>query len=187
VELVTINNLDHQVLRRPSQAVNFPLSQEIREIITQMRLFIENLASPYGKPAGLAAPQVGYPYRIIFFQVPLEAKNVRKDVFDTVPLTVLINPEFTPVGDEKTKDWEACYSVPAKMGEVFRHSEINFHGFSETGEKIQRNARGFLARVIQHEIGHINGELYTDKLEPNCRFGPQDEMWAIRKSEMASS
>jgi peptide deformylase len=185
MELVTVNHPDHDILKKPAQALDFPLSPEIKQLLKKMREFMESLASPYGKPAGLAAPQVGHPYRIIFFQIPPEAKNIRKDVFDIVPLTALLNPAYTPiVSAGKTKDWEGCYSVPEKMGEVYRYTEIEFHGFTETGEKIQRSARGLLARIIQHEVGHINGELYTDLLNPQCRFGSQEDMWIIRKKEL---
>ncbi len=103
-----------------------------------------------------------------------------------MPLTVLLNPGYTPITTAgKTKDWEACYSVPDKMGEVYRYTEIDFHGFTETGERIQRSARGLLARIIQHEVGHINGELYTN-LFPQCRFVSEEYMWIIRKAEMTN-
>lgn len=185
MKLVPFN---HEVLRRPAQEVVFPLSLEMQQLITQMRAFIETLASPYGKPAGLAAPQVGYPYRIIFFQIPPEAKKIRKDVFDEEPLTVLINPSFNPiVAEGQYKDWEGCYSVPDKMGEVYRYHSIEFQGFTETGEKIQRRARGLLARIIQHETAHINGQLYIDSLTPDCRFGSQEDMWVLRKAELANN
>jgi len=187
MKLVSIDLPCHEILRRPAEEVTFPLSQALQELIMQMRQFIENLPSPYGKPAGLAAPQLGYPYRIIFFQIPPEAKQIRKNVFNIEPLTILINPTFTPlVAFGQEKDWEGCYSVPDKMGEVYRYCAIEFQGFAETGEKIQRTARGLLARIIQHEVAHINGGLYTDLLTPDCRFGSQAEMWPIRKAEMES-
>lgn len=185
MELLSIMDSPQGTLRQPAQEVIFPLSAEIKQIIAEMRHFIETLASPYGKPAGLAAPQVGHSQRVILFQIPPEANKVRKNIFDTVPLTVLINPSYQIIAESgKDKDWEACYSVPGKMGEVFRANEIIYQGFNEQGIKIEHHARGFLARVLQHEVDHLNGILYTDLIEPGCRFGSTTDMWAIRQAEM---
>ena len=185
MKLVTIEQADHQVLRQGAQEIEFPLSQSVQQVIDDMKTFIENLSSSFGKPAGLAAPQVGHSLRIIFYQIPPEAKNIRKDVDITVPLTVLINPSYTPIeAAGKSIDWEACYSVPDKMGEVYRYNAIQYQAYTLEGDKIAAIARGFQARVIQHEVGHLNGQLYTDLLMKNARFGPIDVMLAIRKAEL---
>ncbi len=185
LQLITTDQTSHEVLRNLAKEVTFPLDQKIKKIINDMREFIEALPSPFGKPAGLAAPQVGYPYQIIFFQIPPEAKKIRKDVFDVIPLTVLINPSYSPIRSAGTsKDWEGCYSVNDKMGEVHRYSALEFTGYTLEGEKIVRSAYGFLARVIQHEIDHLNGQLYIDLITDDCRFGGTEEMLPIRKAEI---
>jgi len=185
MQIVTIEQADHQVLRQPAQEIKFPLSQEVQQVIDDMKSFIENLASPFGKPAGLAAPQVGHSLRIIFYQIPPEAKDIRKEVDVTVPLTALINPSYTPVKEEgKSIDWEGCYSVPDKMGEVYRYNVIEYQAYTPEGKKISGIARGFQARVIQHEVGHLNGELYTDLIKKDACFGPVDAMLEIRRAQI---
>ena len=188
MELVTIDQEDHAVLRRQAKPVSFPLDDATNAFLDDMETFFLTLEGPYGLPAGLAATQVGHSLQIIFVNVPPEAKERRKDVYDVIPLMPFINPSFEPIEKEgKTKDWEGCYSVPDKMGEVWRYKAIYFEAITRDGEKISREARGFLARLLQHEIGHLNGEIYTELLEKDCRFGPMDEMMLIRQAELASS
>lgn len=187
MKLVTTDDQDHSILRRPAQAVEFPLSDKILQLLDEMEAFIHSLESPNGLPAGLAATQVGQPYSIVFINVPEEAKTRRKDVYDVIPLMPLINPRYTPIPSEgRSKDWEACYSVPDKMGEVWRYEVIYFEAMTCDGEKISREARGFLARVLQHEIGHLNGELFTDLITEGCRLGTMEEMMALRLQELAA-
>jgi|SRR5579885_3437994 peptide deformylase len=185
MQLVTNTMPDHEVLRRPAREIVFPVDSQVKQFLHEMQEFFANLKSPFGKPAGLAATQVGMPWRVIIIQVPPEAKQVRKDVYDTLPPTFIINPVYIPNVDEgKTKDWEGCYSVPDKMGEVYRYTSIQYSGYAPDGKKIEGIAKGFLARLIQHEVGHLNGELYTDLLCDDCRFGLVDVMLKIRQSEM---
>ena len=149
-----------------------------------MRHFILNDLD--GDPSGLAATQVGYSWRAAFIQMPEDTKKYRKDACDVIPLTVLINPVYEPiVEDGKVKDWEACYSVPDMMGEVYRYKTIHCSWYDLEGNKHERIARGFLARLLQHEIGHLNAEVYVDLIEPDCRFGPMDEMEKLYKKELA--
>ena len=70
-----------------------------------------------------------------------------------------------------------------QMGEVWRYTEIEFEGFTAAGQKIQRHAQGLLARIIQHEVGHLNGELYIDLITSDCRFGSKAEMLPIRRAK----
>lgn len=185
--LTTIEQSNHQVLRQSALPIQFPLKPEVKQFIADMQDFIEHLSSPFGKPAGLAAPQVGKPWRIVFIQIPAEAKTVRKDVYDIISLTLLINPSYTPVVEEgKIKDWEACYSVTGKMGEVYRYKAINYEYYTLQGKKVSGIARGFLARLLQHEIGHLNGELYIDLLSSDSRYGDADTMMSIRKRELTT-
>jgi peptide deformylase len=185
MKLVTIDQTAHQVLRDSAKRVEFPLSAAIKQFIDEFVIFIKTLESPYGKPAGLAATQVGVSLQIFLLQIPEEAKKVRKDVFDILPLSVWINPSYVPIEVEgKTLDWEGCYSVPEKMGEVYRYKAVEYQAQTLTGEKISGVARGLLARIIQHETGHLNGELFCDLITKGCRFGLMEEMWKIRRREM---
>lgn len=187
MQLLTNENHPHTVLREPAQRVQFPLTEEVIAFVEEFKEFIKSLESPYGKPAGLAATQVGVPWQIFMLQIPEEAKKVRKDVYDTMPLTVWVNPSYVPIESEgKYRDWEGCYSVPDKMGEVYRYKAIEYTAYTLEGEKISGIARGLLARIIQHETGHLNGELYIDLVSEDCRFGSMEEMWKIRRQELKS-
>lgn len=184
MQLVTIEQKQHQVLRHPAREVRFPLDNDVLLFIEEFRSYFFDMKSPFGKPAGLAATQVGRDLRIIIIQVPPEAKQIRKDVFDTLEPTVLINPSYQPILDEGlSKDWEGCYSVPGMMGEVYRHTAIRYEACHEDGSRVAEIARGFLARLIQHEVGHLNGELYIDLFKPDCRRGNFDDMMKIRLGE----
>ncbi len=189
LQLVTVKSSPAQraVLREPAQIVPFPLDKNTRTFIKSFRTFFKTLESPYGKPAGLAAPQVGVPLKIIIMQIPPEAKKIRKDVFNTLPLTIWINPSYVPVNQAETKDWEGCYSVPNKMGEVYRYQAIQYEAYTLTGKKITGIAKGFFARLIQHEVGHLNSELYIDLPCKDCRRGSMEKMMKLRKQEMEAN
>lgn len=171
------------VLRDPAETVLFPLSegdQKIVDILREKFLKEENCA-------GLAAPQIGFSKRIIVYAIPEDIKNYRLDSDEVVPTRVLINPGYEPMSDTKVKDWEGCFSVAHTCGEVPRYKEIRYWGYDEKGRKIEGVARGFHARLLQHEIGHINGELFIDLFTPDCRSGPLEEMRALRKKEFEAA
>ncbi|MBN9413501.1 MAG: peptide deformylase [Candidatus Paracaedimonas acanthamoebae] len=170
------------ILIKPSEEVKFPLSvedQKIVELLTYQFHHEENCA-------GLAAPQIGFSRRMVIFSVPEEIKNYRFDVIDTIPETLLINPLYKPLGEETTLDWESCFSVNDYGGEVERFTHIYYEGSDIMGRKVTGEAKGFLARLIQHEIDHINGRLYIHLLKPDARQGKLDEILTLRKAELAA-
>ena len=186
MDLVTLDTPHHEILRQQAHEVHLPLNAQDKAFIESMRKFFDVLESSIHKPAGLAAPQVGKSLRVIIINVPPDATKYRKFVYDTIPPTILINPSYTPIIKEgQTKDWEGCYSVTDKMGEVYRYNAIRYEAYSFDGKKITAVAKGFLARVIQHEVGHINGKLYIDLLCSDCRYCAIYKMMAIRKKEMS--
>jgi len=181
MEIVTIEKANYDVLRQTAEKIQFPLSEEVRQFINEMYEFIQQLQHR----VGLAAPQVGKSWQIVFIQVPQEALKLRQDANEELPLTLLINPSYRPIEERgKNKDWEGCFSVPDMMGEVYRYNSINFEAYTINGEKISNTAHGFIARILQHEIGHLNGELYIDLIEEDCRYGPMKKMREIRIREM---
>jgi peptide deformylase len=119
--------------------------------------------------AGLAAPQIGVDWQLVIFgsgQV-----NPRYPDAPTVPVTVLINPVITPVGDEEEEGWEGCLSVPGLRGVVPRFKRIRYQGLSPNGSTIDRTVEGFHARVVQHECDHLIGKLYPMRVRDFSRFG----------------
>ena len=114
---------------------------------------------------GIAAPQVGINKRIVIIQVNKE-KCTYKDCED-VPTTVMINPTWKPISEEKYIEFEGCLSVPAIRGKVERYKEIEVTYYDESGIRVKKMVSGFTARDIQHECDHIDGIVFLDKVIPN--------------------
>jgi peptide deformylase len=124
--------------------------------------------------AGLAAPQIGVPQRVVIFNV--EANPRYPDV-EPVPSTVLINPTLTPIGNEMDDGWEGCLSVPGLRGLVSRHQNLRYTGFDQYGKPIDRTVSGFHARVVQHECDHLDGILYPMRLRDIRLLGFEDALF----------
>ena len=108
MDLVTVLNEDHNVLRGKAEEVSFPLSNEHQQHIADMKALVGQL----NNPVGLAAQQVGIPLQIMMIEIP-----------DEMALTTFINPSYTPIPEKgMEKDWEGCFSVPDMMGEVYQGS-----------------------------------------------------------------
>ncbi|MFN3416819.1 MAG: peptide deformylase [Caldimonas sp.] len=118
--------------------------------------------------AGLAAPQIGVDLAVVIFGF---ARNERYPEAPPVPETVLINPQIEPLGDEEEEGWEGCLSVPGLRGVVPRFARIRYSGFDVQGRRIEREAEGFHARVVQHECDHLIGKLYPMRVRDFTRFG----------------
>ena len=118
--------------------------------------------------AGLAAPQIGVGLRVVVFEVQA---NPRYPLAEPVPLTVLVNPEITPLGDEVAEDWEGCLSVPGLRGLVPRYEHIRYRGLAPDGSAVERTVSGFHARVVQHECDHLLGKLYPMRIRDFSQFG----------------
>jgi len=118
--------------------------------------------------AGLAAPQIGVSLQVVIFGV---GRNPRYPQAEEVPYTVLINPRLDPVSEETEEGWEGCLSVPGMRGLVPRFKQLRYRGFDQTGSPIDRTVGGFHARVVQHEVDHLNGILYPMRIRDLRNFG----------------
>ena len=136
---------------------------ELAELLRDMR---DTMAHLNG--AGLAAPQIGVPLRVVIFGV---SSNPRYPDIEPVPDTVLINPVLTPLSAEEEEGWEGCLSVPGMRGWVPRFRRLRYSGFDETGKRFEREVEGFHARVVQHEVDHLDGILYPMRIRDFTRFG----------------
>jgi peptide deformylase len=136
---------------------------ELADLLTDMR---DTMAHLNG--AGLAAPQIGVPLRVVIFGVK---SNPRYPGIDDVPDTVLINPVLTPLADEIEEGWEGCLSVPGMRGWVPRWRRLRYKGVDEHGQPFEREVEGFHARVVQHEVDHLDGVLYPMRIRDFTRFG----------------
>jgi peptide deformylase len=124
--------------------------------------------------AGLAAPQIGVGLRVVIFG--FEA-NPRYPEADMVPFTVLINPTLTPLGDIMDEGWEGCLSVPGMRGLVPRYRHLRYSGVDASGTPIDRTVSDFHARVVQHEVDHLDGILYPRRIRDLTQFGFNDALF----------
>jgi peptide deformylase len=121
------------------------------------------------KGAGIAAPQIGVNLQVVIFGS--DEINPRYPEAPVVPRTVLINPQITPLSEERDSAWEGCLSVPGMRGVVPRYTRIRYTGFDEHGSPLDREALDFHARVVQHECDHLWGILYPMRIEDMKNFG----------------
>ena len=147
--------------------VSAPVEQfdtpELAELLQDMRDTMTHLSG-----AGLAAPQIGVPLRVVIFGVK---GNPRYPDVEEVPDTVLINPTLTPLGNDMEEGWEGCLSVPGLRGWVPRYARLKYSGYDERGKRFVREVSGFHARVVQHECDHLDGVLYPMRMRDFTRFG----------------
>src|SRR5277367_1227838 len=124
--------------------------------------------------AGLAAPQIGVGLRLVIFGFEV---NPRYPEADSVPFTVLINPTLTPLGAEEDEGWEGCLSVPGMRGLVPRYRNLRYTGVDAAGVALDRTASDFHARVVQHEVDHLDGILYPRRIRDLTMFGFNDALF----------
>jgi len=138
-------------------------SDELKTLIDDM---FETMRSVGG--VGLAAPQIGVDLQLVIFGFE---RSERYPEAEAVPQTILLNPLITPLEPTLEEGWEGCLSVPGLRGVVERYEHIRYEGFDPAGKAIQRIARGFHARVVQHECDHLIGRLYPSRITDFSRFG----------------
>jgi peptide deformylase len=161
--------MGHPVLRQKAKPVEKPGSPELKALVQDMK---DTMASLNG--AGLAAPQIGVSERVVIFGV---TANPRYPDAEEVPFTVLVNPKLTMLTREVEEDWEGCLSVPGMRGVVPRYTRLRYSGFDEDGNPIEREASGFHARVVQHEVDHLDGILYPQRITNMATFGFTKELF----------
>lgn len=153
-------------IAEPVREFNAPA---LRELVTDM---FDTMAALNG--AGLAAPQIGVSLRVVIFGVQA---NPRYPDVEAVPTTVLINPKIEILTQETDDMWEGCLSVPGMRGLVSRYTHLQYSGFDDKGQAFEREARGFHARVVQHECDHLDGILYPMRLKDMRMFGYEDTLF----------
>jgi len=168
--ILKIAKMGHPVLAATAQPVANPTAPEVQRLVRDM---IETMIDADG--AGLAAPQVHVPLRLVVFQAPGERTDdgglLEAEMFDhTAPLTVLINPEIEVLSPDLEGGWEGCLSVPGLRGFVERPAHIRYRGFDHEGREVARVAKGFHARVVQHEVDHLDGILYPSRMTDMSKF-----------------
>lgn len=151
-EIITNPNT---VLRRKARSVS-EYGEDLQHLIDDM---VETMRQEPG--VGLAATQVNVSQRVIV----VEYSDENGDVDEPAPpkLYVVINPEITRLSEEKEVSTEGCLSVPGLLGDVERRLEVTVKGKSRRGQPVKIKAKGWLARIFQHEVDHLDGVLFIDK------------------------
>ncbi|MGE3956873.1 MAG: peptide deformylase [Vicinamibacterales bacterium] len=155
MSILKVARMGHPVLREKAKTLDKSVIRTpmMQKLIDDM---METMQEYNG--VGLAAPQVHEGLRLFVAALDMERGD------EPSPPIALINPEITPVGTEMREDWEGCLSIPDIRGKVPRHFEIRVKALDRDGERIELRARGFSARIIQHETDHLDGILFFDRM-----------------------
>jgi len=159
MSLLEIAHLGHPKIRGGAELVSVEQLQSaaVQQFIDDM---VETMRGANG--VGIAAPQVQVSQQIMAIEV--SANNPRYPNQSAVPLTVLINPTIIEYDEETENGWEGCLSVPDLRGLVPRWRQVKVEGLNRYGKLVQFEAQGFHARVIQHEVDHLHGKVFLDRL-----------------------
>ena len=166
---------------RPVLRMGEPLLQRIAAPVTRFDAELHALLTDMDDTmralngAGIAAPQIGVSQRVVIFEL---ADNPRYPHIAPVPYTVLVNPLVTPLTAEEDEGWEGCLSVPGMRGLVPRHRRVRYRGYDQHGMPIDRTVEGFHARVVQHEVDHLDGILFPQRVRDLRDFGFEDVLAA---------
>ncbi len=156
--ILKVARLGHPVIRKAAEAVPRETieSAELQRLVDDMVVTMREYEG-----VGLAAPQVHVSKQVAVIEV---ADNRRYPGHGPIPLTVLINPKILRSSKKQLEDWEGCLSVHEFRGRVPRAESLEVEAFNRNGEKVRFEARGFLARVIQHECDHLAGKVFLDRM-----------------------
>jgi len=146
--VLEIKKFNDKVLRKRAKKVR-KVDKEIRQLIVDMAQTMKR-----GQGIGLAAPQIGVSRRVIVIQHDFKGQRILG----------LVNPKITKISKEKEKDMEGCLSFPGIILEIKRAKEVKVKGLDINGKEVKLKAKGLLARVLQHEIDHLNGILFFNRL-----------------------
>lgn len=159
----TIVFSDNPILRKRSSRVP-RITPDIRRLVEDM---FDTMRAANG--VGLAAVQIGVPLRVIVVEIPEDLDDP-----DAGTSLALVNPELARVSKETEEGVEGCLSVPGWVGNVLRHRRVVVKGLDLNGRKVRLRAEGYLARILQHEIDHLNGVLFIDRT---------DDIWPVEEGE----
>ncbi|MEL6495611.1 MAG: peptide deformylase [Cyanobacteria bacterium J06623_7] len=151
-----IAKIGNPVLQAPAQLVTNVLEPNLQKLIDSL---IATAIAHRG--VGIAAPQISLPYRLL---VVASHPSERYPHAPKMAPKVMINPRLIAHGQTQVKDWEGCLSVPNTRGLVSRYQEITVEYATREGEVKQEILTGFIARIFQHELDHLNGILFIERI-----------------------
>ena len=170
-----IAQLGEPVLKQQANPVAKPLNREILKLIDTL---INTAIAKKG--VGIAAPQISQPYRLF---IVASHPSDRYPHAPTMPPTAMINPRILSHSVEMTKDWEGCLSVPNVRGLVPRHQTIEVEYTTREGKTKQEVLTNFVARIFQHELDHLDGIVFTERIEDEADLYTEAEYQQIVKKQ----
>lgn len=160
---------DNPVLRQKARRI-VSFDNKFQTLVDDM---VETLADAPG--VGLAAPQIAVPQRVIVVRLPDDEDSRKEYGGDAGKLFIIANPEIIKASKEIVEGVEGCLSIPGYVGLVDRHEKITVTGMDRQGKSTRVKAEGWLARVFQHEIDHLDGKLYIDIAKDVWEVKPEDQ------------
>ena len=159
-------------------------TRPVTKFDAELQQLIDNMIAALQKAngAGLAAPQVGRSIKLAIIETLPDEDDEGNEIEDTRELFVIINPEIYWTSRETVKGLEGCLSIPGYVGEVERAESIRVRGLDRHGRKFRRRFYDWDARIFQHEIDHLNGVLYIDKLTGPENIWTEEEFEAMREA-----
>jgi peptide deformylase len=162
--------MGHEVLKRVSLPVEDPTAPEIARLARDLIDTCEDIGG-----SGIAAPQVYEPLRMFVYRVRSQLMPPGVTMRE-IPWTVVINPRLTPLGDGRKDYWERCLSLPGLFGRVPRFTQVRLQAIDLEGITSALTAKGFQARLLQHEYDHLDGILYPMRMSDMSTLGFVSEL-----------
>ena len=163
------------LLRQKAKPVD-KFDDELQSLIDDM---IETMRSANG--VGLAAPQINKSIRMAVIETLPEEDEEGEPIEGSRKLFVIVNPEITWYSRKKIPGIEGCLSIPGYLGEVDRAESIRVKGLDRNGKKLDMRLKGWTARIFQHEIDHLDGVLFIDKLTAEENFWREEEYYSMQE------
>ena len=169
--VLKVAKLGNPILRQISKQVDL---KELADQQGELQDFIDDMIDTMREEdgVGLAAPQVNRSLQIVVLEYE---NNERYPDESSIPVTVLVNPVLSDYGEEKVLGWESCLSLVDFRGLVSRSTSVTLKAYDRDGDRIEKRATGFEAVVLQHEIDHLNGKVFLDRMEDLTQLSYQEE------------
>ena len=169
--VLKVAKLGNPVLRQIAKQVDL---KELADQQGELQDFIDDMIDTMREEdgVGLAAPQVNRSLQIVVMEYE---NNERYPDESSIPVTVLVNPVLSDYSEEKALGWESCLSLVDFRGLVPRSTSVTLKAYDRDGDRIEKRATGFEAVVLQHEIDHLNGKVFLDRMEDLTKLAYQEE------------
>jgi peptide deformylase len=164
-----IVKIGNPILRKVTKKIPLKLlkRQAFKALVRKMAVTMH-----HENGVGLAANQIGYDGQLLVLEC---RANLRYPSAPAIPFEVYLNPKIISYSRERVYEWEGCLSIPGYRGLVPRSKEVTFTAYDLEGKKVTKTVSGFHARIIQHEVDHLNGFVYVDRMDDLTEWAHTDE------------